>query len=224
VRGRLAPADDGDLRAAVLLVRGPPTVLAGPSTVQRVAGHLRQGLRDAADVLPPDQRGLLPALVVGDVLDPRVRDDLNAAGLGHLTAVSGTNLAIVGGAALVLARVVGLPLPARAAAAALAMVAFAVVARPSPSVLRALLMGLIGALALGTGRARDGVAALAATVLLLMLLASRSRFPPPRASSCSPRAGGTGSPPGCRRAPRPGWPRPWPCPPRPRPRSRPCSC
>src|SRR5690606_33800696 len=162
---------DGDLRAAVLLVRGPPTVLAGPSTVQRVAGHLRQGLRDAADVLPPDQRGLLPALVVGDVsrMDPRVRDDLNAAGLGHLTAVSGTNLAIVGGAALVLARVVGLPLPARAAAAALAMVAFAVVARPSPSVLRALLMGLIGALALGTGRARDGVAALAATVLLLML-------------------------------------------------------
>lgn len=171
VRGRLAPADDGDLRAAVLLVRGPPTVLAGPSTVQRVAGHLRQGLRDAADVLPPDQRGLLPALVVGDVsrMDPRVRDDLNAAGLGHLTAVSGTNLAIVGGAALVLARVVGLPLPARAAAAALAMVAFAVVARPSPSVLRALLMGLIGALALGTGRARDGVAALATTVLLLML-------------------------------------------------------
>mgnify|MGYP001199844421 FL=1 len=171
VRGRLVPADDGELRAAVLLVRGPPAVLEGPSAVQRVAGHVRQGLRDAADILPPDQRGLLPALVVGDVsrMDPQVRNDLNAAGLGHLTAVSGTNLAIVGGAALVLARAVGASLPVRAAAAAAAMVAFAVVARPSPSVLRALLMGLIGAVALGAGRARDGVAALAATVLLLML-------------------------------------------------------
>ena len=171
VRGRLAPADPGELRAAVLLVRGPPSVLTGPSAVQRVAGQLRQGLRDAADVLPPDQRGLLPALVVGDVsrMDEQVRQDLNAAGLGHLTAVSGANLMIVGGAALVLARAVGVPLAARAVVVALAMAAFAVVARPSPSVLRALFMGLVGALALGTGRARDGVAALSATVLVLIL-------------------------------------------------------
>lgn len=171
VRGRLAPADPGELRAAVTLVRGPPSVLTGPSAVQRVAGHLRQGLRDAADVLSPERRGLLPALVVGDVsrMDEQVRRDLNAAGLGHLTAVSGTNLVIVGGAALVLARAVGAPLAVRAVAAALAMVAFAVVARPSPSVLRALFMGLVGAIALGTGRARDGVAALSATVLVLIL-------------------------------------------------------
>jgi len=171
VRGRLAPADPGELKAAVLLVRGPPVVLTGPSAVQRVAGHLRRGLRDAADVLPPDQRGLLPALVVGDVsrMDEQVRQDLNAAGLGHLTAVSGTNLMIVGGAALVLARAVGAPLAVRAAVAALAMVAFAVVARPSPSVLRALFMGLVGVVALGTGRARDGVAALSGTVLVLIL-------------------------------------------------------
>ncbi|MFD2354646.1 ComEC/Rec2 family competence protein [Nonomuraea ferruginea] len=49
------------------------------------------------------------------------------------------------------------------------MIAFAIVARPSPSVLRALLMGLVAALALGTGRAKDGVAALSAAVLLLIL-------------------------------------------------------
>jgi competence protein ComEC len=171
VRGRLGAADQGELRAAVMLVRGPPQVLTEPSTVQQVAGRLRQGLRDAADVLPEDQRGLLPALVVGDVsrMDEGVRGDLNAAGLGHLTAVSGTNLMIVGGAALVFARAVGAPLAVRAVIVAGAMTAFAVVARPSPSVLRALCMGLVGAVALGTGRARDGVAALSATVLVLIL-------------------------------------------------------
>ncbi|MEV5409495.1 ComEC/Rec2 family competence protein [Thermopolyspora sp. NPDC052614] len=171
VRGRLSPADPAELRVAVMLVRGPPQVLSGPSLVQRVAGRLRQGLRDAADALPQDQRGLLPALVVGDLsrMDERVRGDLNAAGLGHLTAVSGTNLMIVGGAALVLARAVGAPLAARAVVVAGAMVAFAIVARPSPSVLRALFMGVVGAIALGTGRARDGVAALSATVLVLIL-------------------------------------------------------
>ena len=171
VTGRLSEPASDDLTAAILLVRDPPVVLTGPSSIQAVAGALRAGLRSACDVLPPDQRGLLPALVVGDVsrLDRHVDADLREAGLSHLNAVSGANLAIVAGAALALSRLAGLPLAPRAAFAALAMLAFAVVARPSPSVLRALLMGLVAALALGTGRAKDGLAALSATVLLLIL-------------------------------------------------------
>ncbi|WP_449060222.1 ComEC/Rec2 family competence protein [Planomonospora algeriensis] len=171
IRGRFGPAESGELLAAVVLVRDPPRVLSGPSAVQNVAGAFRAGLRAAADVLPPDRRGLLPGLVVGDVsrMDEKVRADFKAAGLSHLTAVSGANLAIVAGAAVALARTAGLPLAARAVLAVLAMLAFAVIARPSPSVLRALLMGSAAALALGTGRSRDGVAALSATVLLLIL-------------------------------------------------------
>ncbi|WP_327584436.1 ComEC/Rec2 family competence protein [Nonomuraea sp. NBC_00507] len=173
VTGRLAKATPGDLVAAILLVRGPPRVLTPPSQLQTVAGSLRSGLRAAADVLPPDQRGLLPGLVVGDVsrMDPQVASDLREAGMNHLHAVSGANLAIVAGATLAISRFIGLSLPMRAGFAAIAMLAFAVVARPSPSVLRALLMGLVAAVALGTGRARDGFAALSATVLLLMLFA-----------------------------------------------------
>ncbi|MFI6325798.1 ComEC/Rec2 family competence protein [Nonomuraea sp. NPDC050556] len=171
VTGRLAPSDPGNLTAAILLVRGPPRILTGPSRLQAVAGELRAGLRTASDVLPPDQRGLLPGLVVGDVsrMDPHVTADLKEAGLSHLNAVSGANLAIVAGAALALSRLAGLPLAARAVIAAIAMLAFAVVARPSPSVLRALLMGLTAAIALGTGRAKDGVAALSCSVLLLIM-------------------------------------------------------
>ncbi|MEU8248485.1 ComEC/Rec2 family competence protein [Nonomuraea sp. NPDC048916] len=173
VTARLAEATPGDLVSAVLLVRGPPRVLTQPSRSQAVAGALRAGLRTASDVLPADQRGLLPGLVVGDVsrMDPQVSADLKEAGLSHLNAVSGTNLSIVAGAALALSRLAGLPLVLRAVFAAVAMIAFAVVARPSPSVLRALLMGLVAAVALGTGRAKDGVAALSAAVLLLILFA-----------------------------------------------------
>ncbi|YCK41291.1 ComEC/Rec2 family competence protein [Actinomadura sp. ATCC 39365] len=173
VTGRLAQPTPGDLVAATLLVRGEPRILTPPSSIQTMAGTLRTGLRTAADPLPPDQRGLLPGLVVGDVsrIDPQVAADLKEAGLSHLNAVSGANLAIVAGAALALSRLVGLSLPLRAVFAAVAMLAFTVVARPSPSVLRALLMGLAAALALGTGRAKDGLAALSATVLLLVLFA-----------------------------------------------------
>ncbi|MEU6999263.1 ComEC/Rec2 family competence protein [Nonomuraea sp. NPDC046570] len=171
VTGRLGTADHDELVGAIMLVRGPPRVLTGPSPVQVVAGELRAGLRRAADVLPADQRGLLPGLVVGDVsrMDPQVAADFKEAGLSHLTAVSGANLAIVAGAAIGLSRMAGMPLAARAVLAGIAMIAFAIVARPSPSVLRALLMGLVAAVALGTGRPRDGVAGLSASVLLLIL-------------------------------------------------------
>ncbi|GIH59977.1 ComEC/Rec2 family competence protein [Microbispora siamensis] len=171
VRGRLGQAEPGEPVAAVMLVRGPPEPIGAPSAVQRAAGVLRTGLREASGVLPDDQRGLLPGLVVGDVsrLDEEVRLDLATAGLGHLTAVSGTNLAIVAGAVLVLGRFAGLPLALRAVVAVVAMIAFSVVARPSPSVLRALVMGTVAAVALGTGRSRDGVAALSATVLGLVV-------------------------------------------------------
>ncbi|WP_187414766.1 ComEC/Rec2 family competence protein [Nonomuraea sp. PA05] len=171
VAGRLASPTPGTLVAATLLARTPPRVLTPPSTVQTAAGALRAGLRAAADVLPPDQRGLLPGLVVGDVsrMDPQVTADLREAGLSHLNAVSGANLAIVAGATLALSRLIGLSLPMRALFAAVAMLAFTVVARPSPSVLRALLMGLAAAIAMGTGRSKDGLAALSATVLFLVL-------------------------------------------------------
>jgi competence protein ComEC len=140
--------------------------------VQRVAGRLRDGLRTAADPLPADERGLLPGLVDGDTsrLPDALRDDFRTAGLTHLVAVSGSNVAIVGIAALALARAVGLGLRGRAATAVLAIAAFVVLARPTPSVLRAALMGGIGLLALAGGRRRIGLGTLAATVLVLVLV------------------------------------------------------
>ena len=66
--------------------------------LQQAAGHLREGLTtSAARVLPPRPAGLLPGLVVGDTaaMDPALDADFERAGLAHLTAVSGANVAII---------------------------------------------------------------------------------------------------------------------------------
>ncbi|MFF4344974.1 ComEC/Rec2 family competence protein [Kitasatospora sp. NPDC001540] len=170
--------------AALLVPQGPPRLIAPPNLPQRLAAHLRKGLRDACDHLPPDTRGLLPGLVVGDVsgLPDDLSDAFRATDLGHLVAVSGANLAIVlavlvGGAPSEpdtparggLAGLLGLSFRTTALLGTALTLAFVTVCRPDPSVLRAAATGLIGLLALATGRPRRGVPALAGAVLLLVL-------------------------------------------------------
>jgi len=85
--GRLSAPRGGDLTVAVLSARGPPGDVGRPSLLQRVAGHLRAGLRRACRGLPARERGLLPGLVVGDTagLDPALAQEFRATGLTHVT-------------------------------------------------------------------------------------------------------------------------------------------
>ncbi|MFD4394282.1 ComEC/Rec2 family competence protein [Kitasatospora sp. NPDC058478] len=186
VEAEVRPAGDGyDTEcAALLVVHGPPRRLAPPNLPQRIAGRLRAGLRTASDGLPPDARGLLPGLVVGDTsrLPDDLEDAFRATDLVHLVAVSGANLAIVLGALLGapgqagtperrgLAALLGLSLHTSALLGTALTLAFVAVCRPEPSVLRAAGTGLIGMLALATGRPRQAVPALAGAVLVLVLL------------------------------------------------------
>jgi competence protein ComEC len=169
--GRLLPARSGDTVAFTLAARGPPTGVRPPSMVQRIAGRVRAGLRDSAAPLPRDEGGLLPGLVDGDTsqLPDVVRDNFRTTGLTHLVAVSGANVAIVAAAAFGLGRALRLGLRGRVLLAATTVASFVVLARPSPSVLRAAVMGALGLAALATGRHRAGVPALAAAVLVLVL-------------------------------------------------------
>nr|WP_223831253.1 ComEC/Rec2 family competence protein [Streptomyces venezuelae] len=178
------PAQPGDPFAAVLKAdRGPPRIVGGPSALQRTAGELRAGLRRVTDGLDPDARALLPGLVVGDTsrIGTELRDAFQATDLTHLLAVSGSNLSIVllllvgrpgraheverGG----LAPRIGLSLRGTALAGGALTLAFVVVCRPDPSVLRAAACGLVVLLAIGTGRRRSLIPALATVVLVLVL-------------------------------------------------------
>jgi competence protein ComEC len=191
VEGRLQDPGRGSDVAAVLSARGPPVVLSAPSPVQRVAGRVRAGLRDAAAGLPPDERGLLPGLVDGDTsrLLPALRDDFRTTGLTHLVAVSGTNVAVVLGAALLALSRLGVGLRWRPPLAGLVLLGFVVLARPSPSVLRAAAMGVIALVALATGARRQALPALCAAVLGLVLLSPELAAQPGFALSTLATAG-----------------------------------
>ncbi|HEX7188001.1 MAG TPA: ComEC/Rec2 family competence protein [Actinomycetes bacterium] len=170
--GRLGPPRPTQPAAAALFVRGPPERVGRPPVLQEAAGGLRAGLRRASDGLPAAERGLLPGLVVGDTsrVPTELSEDFRTAGLTHLVAVSGANLAIVTGFVLVVGRVGGMRGRWLPATAAVAMAAFVVLARPQPSVLRAAAMGAVALAALASGRPRRSLAALSATVVVLLLV------------------------------------------------------
>ncbi|MEQ4303587.1 ComEC/Rec2 family competence protein [Plantactinospora sp. B6F1] len=170
--GRLAAPRGGDLTAAVLTVSTPPVPQGTPSWAQRAAGSLRAGLQRAAAPLPTEPGGLLPGLVVGDTsrLEPAVEEDFLITGMTHLTAVSGSNVAIVVGLVLLLARWARAGPWLAAVLSGAALVGFVVLARPSPSVVRAATMGAIGLLALAVGRPRAALPALASAVTVLVVV------------------------------------------------------
>jgi competence protein ComEC len=171
-RGRLAPPRGGDLTAGVLSAVGPPVLRAAPPSSQRVAGALRAGLQRACAPLPDEPGGLLPGLVVGDTsrLPPTVEEDFFATGMTHLNAVSGSNVAIVVGAVLLVARWARAGPWLAAGLCGVALVGFVILVRPSPSVVRAATMGAIGLAALAAGRPRAALPALAAGVTVLVLV------------------------------------------------------
>lgn len=161
-RGWLVPlGDDPYDRARAALGAGaafePSDIESGPPAgLHAAAAAVRSALRSAAR--PHGRAGaLLRGLAVGDTggIDPATSESLRRAGLSHIVAVSGSNLAIVAGAVALVTR--KLWLWARIGTGALAICAFVLVAGPEPSVLRAAAMGAVGLAALAGGhRARPG--------------------------------------------------------------------
>ncbi|HVQ88575.1 MAG TPA: ComEC/Rec2 family competence protein [Actinomycetes bacterium] len=172
LEGSLQPSDGLTPEAAVLFARGPPGLVEQPSVLLQGAERMRSGLRDAVSGAPPDVRGLLPALVVGDTseLSPTLVDDLRTSGLAHLTAVSGANVAIVLMAVLLIARYVRVRGYALPVVGLLAVGWFVLLARPQPSVLRAAVMGALAVVAVAATGRRNGPRLLLAAVLLLLVV------------------------------------------------------
>ncbi|WP_049578912.1 ComEC/Rec2 family competence protein [Nocardiopsis sp. SBT366] len=172
-RGSFLASDDDQLTAALVLVRGPPEAVGEPGRFQAFAGEVRSGLREASAGLSQPERGLLPALIVGDVsaLPERTAEDFRATGMTHLLTVSGANLAILTGFVLGVARWTRAPTWCSVLGGALMIWVFVLVCRPEPSVVRAAFMGSLGLLALATGRAQAGMRALCATVVGVLFVA-----------------------------------------------------
>ena len=122
------------------------------SAASRVANGLRRTLVRGAAPLERDQRALLTGFVLGDDRhqSEAVADDFRAAGLTHLLAVSGQNVAFV----LVVCRPALRRLGLRGRwVASLAVIGFfGLLTRWEPSVLRASAMAALAVTAVGLGR------------------------------------------------------------------------
>jgi competence protein ComEC len=180
VGGRLEalPAEDAGYGAYLRRIGVAATVQA--RTLERVgsdgspAGTV-EGLRRASGdaltrSLPEPEAGLAAGILIG--LRDRVDRDLAAAfttaGVSHIVAISGWNIAIVAAmiAALLRRR---LGRRGRSVATLVAIVAYTIAAGASPSVVRAAVMAAVALVARESGRAGAAVVALGWAVVLLLL-------------------------------------------------------
>lgn len=171
VAGTLRPADPGREEAGILAVSSTMP-LSGPGTaLQHAARDLRTRFVSAAAFLPPDARGLLPAMVTGDTtaLDSGLEGAMQLVGMTHLTAVSGANCSLVLGAMLFACRWVRLPRAPAAVAALAGLGLFVLLVGPDASVLRAALMGAVAVASLAGGRTGRGLSFLCLAVMGLLL-------------------------------------------------------
>ncbi|HWP62385.1 MAG TPA: ComEC/Rec2 family competence protein, partial [Candidatus Binatia bacterium] len=187
---RLGPADvirfDGRLELP------PPTAygdylrrsgLAGSATArtsermgrrESPAALLATARTAAADALartiPEPEAGLAAGILVGlrERVDRGVAADFATAGLSHIVAISGWNIAIVGAAVATLSRRAGRS--RRAWLTIAAVVAYVAFVGPSASVVRAATMALVVLLVGLSGRSTRASAALAAAVCGLLLI------------------------------------------------------
>ena len=171
VAGRLGGLPAGRA-VAVLRATGPAQVLDAPPVWSGVADRVRAAGHRRAAALPPPLDALLPGIVWGDTagLDDETTARMRTAGLTHLTAVSGEHFAIVLTAVLALGAALRVPRVVRVAGAVVAGAVLVVLVGPQPSVLRAAVMGAVGVLGLVAGRRSAAPAALATTVVALLLV------------------------------------------------------
>jgi competence protein ComEC len=140
------------------------------SAPTRVANELRRRLAAGAEPLGDDRRALFTGMVIGDDRDQAVAvaDDFRAAGLTHLLAVSGQNVAFVLALCRPLLR--RLRLAPRWAATLGVLAAFGLLTRFEPSVLRATAMAAVVCTADAVGRPASRLRVLALAVAGLVLV------------------------------------------------------
>lgn len=119
-----------------------------------VANHVRRRMQQLTAHLSPAKAGLVLGLTIGDDagLPEELRDDMRTTGLTHLTAVSGANVAIVLGAAILILRGAGASRRTIVVSGLSVVSLFVLVARWEPSVLRAGFMAALGLIAYVVGR------------------------------------------------------------------------
>jgi len=159
--------------ATQVRISAKPEVLEQPGIIDQSANSLRAGLRLALGGRPADSASLVAGLAIGDQSQQpqELKDAMRTAGLSHLTAVSGGNLAILIVLVLGGTRLLRVRLPLQILIALIAVVWFVILVRPQPSVLRAAVMGAVVLVGMLGGGQRRGTGVLALSVAVLIVVA-----------------------------------------------------
>ncbi len=172
LRGSISPGELPN-SAAFIRVRGEIAVIRDPGIVDQLANDLRSGLLAAVSDRPTDAASLVAGLSIGDQSrqSPELAQAMRTAGLSHLTAVSGGNVAVIIVLVMGLARWCRLRLSFQVLCCLVALGWFVVLVRPQPSVLRASVMGAVVLVGMLTGGQRRGTGVLACCIALLIAIA-----------------------------------------------------
>lgn len=150
-------------------VLGPPTGFA--AFAARVRGTFASAVEE---IVGEHVRGLIPGMVLGDVSmqSPEEKQAYIDTGLSHLSAVSGANCMYVATAALLVAGLCRLGLRGQTIAAGIALLVYAGLVGPEPSVLRATVTGLVGFIAIISSTRAEPIHVLSLSIIGLVLVDS----------------------------------------------------
>ncbi|SBN63125.1 competence protein ComEC [Curtobacterium sp. 9128] len=170
-RAAVEPDDPGGPEAAVVFLRGVPAS-EPPTGVLAVTDSVRQAFVRITDELPEPGGTLLRGLAIGDRsgLDPDTETAMETSALTHLTAVSGSNCAVIVAVVVLVSRALGLERAVRAAVAITLLVGFVVLVRPDPSILRATVMAVVVLVVHLSGRPVRGVPLIALAVIGMLVV------------------------------------------------------
>jgi competence protein ComEC len=154
-------------------------VLAAVGVVALALAH-REEIRVRAEEalgrgMPAREAALARGFVLGrdDSIDAATVEDFRRAGLSHLLAVSGQNVALLALLAMPLLATLGMPLRARLIWIFAAIVVYVPLAGAGPSILRAGVMGGLSVLATLAGRRASSLYALALAVIATLAIDPR---------------------------------------------------
>ncbi|WP_240739887.1 ComEC/Rec2 family competence protein [Leucobacter triazinivorans] len=177
VSGRLVPLEPGSaaygLRVETATALASGARRAGASAAfeyaGRVAGGLRTELREAAAAVPG--AALVPGFAVGDtaLVDEALERRMQQSSLTHLVAVSGANCALVTGAVVRCAGLLGVGRRSRIALAGAALGGFVIVVGPDASVQRAALMAAVVLVSGFGGKRARALPALGTAIVVLLI-------------------------------------------------------
>ncbi|MEX2147660.1 MAG: DNA internalization-related competence protein ComEC/Rec2 [Candidatus Rokuibacteriota bacterium] len=158
-------------RDDILVVATAASVAVVPGSSARWHARLRAAAVAAmTEALPPVSAALLSGLLIGERggLPPELHDAFRRAGVYHILAVSGFNVALLAGAVWTMLAVAGVRRRLAALGAMAAVLVFAAVVGAEPSVIRATIMAVLVLAALVLGREASVMNSLALAALAIL--------------------------------------------------------